>query len=93
MKTPVKLPSLNTAVRVEWLDTTSLKGWHWLHEGEVVDSSPRLQISYGVLVGESPDALTLAHTVSPMGPLDSTTGLMDLLILPKGTVTKVQVLP
>jgi hypothetical protein len=93
LKSSVKLPALNTAVRVEWLDTTSLKGWHWLHEGEGVDSSPRLQISYGVLVGVGPEALTLAHTISPMGPLDSTLGLMDLLILPRGCVTKVQVIP
>jgi hypothetical protein len=87
------IPALNTDVRIKWLDTTSLKGWHWLHPGDTVDSSPRLQVSLGVLVGASPQALTLAHTISPRGELDSTLGLMDLLILPLGCVTEVQVLP
>lgn len=88
----MKLPPLNTAVRVDWIDTTSLKGWHWLHAGDVVDSTPRLQISRGVLVGTGPEAITLAHTISPRSELDSTLGLMDLLIVPRLCITKIQVI-
>lgn len=86
-------PALNTPIRVDWLDTTSATGWHYLHVGDVVDSFPRVQISRGVLVGVGAEAITIASTISPRGSLDSTEGLMDLLIIPKGCVTRVQVIP
>lgn len=89
----MKFPALNTPVRVEWTDTTSLPGWHYLHAGESLDSTPRYQISRGVLVAVGPVAVTLASTISPMGVLDSTTGLMDLLIIPKGAITRVLAIP
>lgn len=87
------LPEVNTPVKVTWLDTTSLAGWHYFHEGEIPDSTPRRQITRGVLVGVGEKALTLAFTISPQSLLDSTTGLMNLLIVPVGCVEDVQVIP
>ena len=89
----MKIPAIGSSVKLEWFDTTSLPGWHYFHKGEPIDTSPRLQISRGVLVAAGPVAITIAGTVSPMGALDSKTGCMDLLIIPRGCVTRVQVIP
>jgi hypothetical protein len=89
----LKFPPLNTAVRISWLDTTSLPGWHYTPEDETVDSTPRQMLSLGYLVGQGPVAITLSHTISPQGVMDSKTGRMDLLIIPRGCITRVQALP
>jgi hypothetical protein len=88
----LRFPKIGTPVKVTWLDSTSLPGWHYFHEGQLVDSRPRRQISRGLLVGVGTVAITLAHTVGPRSLLDSTEGLLDLLIVPKGAITALQVI-
>lgn len=93
MKNAIVFPALDTPVKIEWLDSTSEPGWHYLKVGEKVEAEPRLQISRGVLMAISPTAVTIAGSISPRGPLDLTVAYLDPMTIPKGCITHVQVIP
>ena len=92
-KSDLKFPSLNTAVRVHWLDSTSEPGWHYLQEGQALKVQPRRLISLGYLKALSASSITLAHSVAPMDSMDLNEGLMDPLSIPVGCITELQVIP
>ena len=87
------LPAVNTPIKLTWFDSTSLSGWHYFNKDETPDSTPRLQISRGLLVGVGPVAITLASTESPPSALDADRGYMHLLIVPRGCILAVEEIP
>jgi hypothetical protein len=88
----LNLPELEAAVRVEWLDSTGQSGWHYRFDKEPICSTPRCIVSLGWLKAVGSEAITLAHSLTAMGPLDLTEGYRDPLIIPLGCIRHVKVL-
>lgn len=89
----MQIPPINTAVKLQWLDSTRLPGWHYFKATEKVDTTPRLMVSRGLLVGSDELAVALTGTVTPRSALDTDEGYADILIVPRGCIVSVEEIP
>ncbi len=90
----MKIPALNTPVRIDWLDSVSQPGWHYFRADEKPDFGLRLPMqTRGVLVNMDSTCLSVATTIAPRGPSDSKDGHMDVLSIPRGCILSIRVIP
>lgn len=69
-------------VLIEWVDSSSIRGWR--HDSEMTDSfaEPAKIQSIGYLLKDTKDFVTITTSVSENG------GIMDPLSIPKVAITK-----
>jgi hypothetical protein len=70
-------------VRVKWLDSASLPGWHYK---DPTDADVSVIVSLGLVVGTKPQCLVLTSS------LDDSGGAMDPLAIPWAAIQELNVL-
>jgi hypothetical protein len=89
----MKLPPLESAVLVNWLDTTTYSGWQYVAPGVEYDFSPRKMQSLGWLTGVNPVAILVTPTLAPADSQDGKVGHLDPLVIPRGCIISIRRVP